>query len=136
MSSLNKATLIGNLTADPEVKEAGSSRVASFSIATNRVWKDAQGEKQEQVEFHNITAWGKLADIIEQYVTKWSKVYVEWRLQTQSWEAEDGTKRYKTQIVAENLIMLSSKPKAGNEEPTKKQKAPPTEEINIEDIPF
>jgi single-strand DNA-binding protein len=78
MSSLNKVQLIGNLTANPEVKETPSGqKVANFSIATNRVWKDTAGAKQEQVEYHNIVAWGNIAGIIEQYVIKGQKVYIE-----------------------------------------------------------
>ena len=77
MSSLNKVQLIGNLTANPEVRDTNSGKVANFSIATNRVWKDASGAKQEQTEYHNIVAWAYLANTIEQYVTKGQKVYIE-----------------------------------------------------------
>ena len=77
MSSLNKVQLIGNLTANPEVRDTNAGKVANFSMATNRVWKDTSGAKQEQVEYHNIVAWGNLAGIIEQYVTKGQKVYIE-----------------------------------------------------------
>ena len=100
--------LIGNLTADPEVRTTPSGQnVASFSIATNFVWKDQQGQKQTKAEFHNIVAWGKLADIISQYLKKGAKVYIEGRLQTQSWTGQqDNVKRYRTEINAENMIML------------------------------
>ncbi len=106
--NLNKAMLIGNLTADPEVRTTPSGQnVASFSIATNFVWKDQQGQKQTKAEFHNIVAWGKLADIISQYLKKGAKVYIEGRLQTQSWTGQqDNVKRYRTEINAENMIML------------------------------
>jgi single-strand DNA-binding protein len=106
--NLNKAMLIGNLTADPEVRTTPSGQnVASFSLATNFVWKDQQGQKQTKAEFHNIVAWGKLADIISQYLKKGAKVYIEGRLQTQSWVGQqDNIKRYKTEINAENMIML------------------------------
>ncbi|HBY75025.1 MAG: single-stranded DNA-binding protein [Candidatus Woesearchaeota archaeon] len=78
MNSLNKVQLIGNLTADPEVRQTPNGQyVANFSMATNRVWKDSAGMKQEQVEFHNIVVWGKLAEIVEQYVKKGKKIYIE-----------------------------------------------------------
>lgn len=150
MNSLNKVQLIGNTTAAPEVKETpNGQKVASFSIATNRVWKDASGEKQEAVDFHNVVVWGKLADIVEQYLEKGKKVYVEGRLSTRSWEDDSGSKRYKTEIVVENIILLSGKsegsPKSqqsddwGEEAPRqapKKKAARIEEEIHIEDIPF
>jgi len=108
--SLNRAQIIGNLTRDPELKQIpGGQTVASFSVATNFVWTDQSGQKQERVEFHNIVAWRKLAEIIGQYVKKGSKVYVEGRIQTRDWEGEDGVKRYKTEIVADNVIMLDRK---------------------------
>lgn len=135
MNSLNKVQLIGNVTAQPEIKETPSGqRVASFSLATNRAWKDATGAKQDQAEYHNIVVWGKLADITEQYITKGKKLYIEGRIQTRSWEADSG-KRYKTEIVGESLLMLS-----GGENPTapKSTQASPAiaDEIFIDDIPF
>lgn len=107
--SLNKVQLIGNLTRDPEMKQIpGGQTVANFGIATNLTWtKD--GEKQNRAEFHNIVVWGKLAEICGQYLKKGSKAYFEGRLQTRDWEAEDGTKRYRTEVVAENMIMLDKK---------------------------
>ena len=152
MNSLNKVQLIGNLTADPEVKETPSGqKVATFSVATSRQWKDAAGMKQEASDFHTVVVWGKLAEICEQYLTKGKKVYIEGRLQTRSWEDQSGTKRYKTEVVAENLIMLSggsgsrgddsdaSLPDAApadRAKPSRTTKAKPEETINIEDIPF
>lgn len=150
MNSLNKVQLIGNLTANPEVKETpNGQKVANFSIATNRVWKDASGMKQEQVEFHNIVVWAGLASITEQYLTKGKKVYLEGRLQTRSWDDPTGAKKYKTEIVGENLIMLSGGTRDDGSEsfsqeapeevtPVKTKKATPKAEegINIEDIPF
>lgn len=135
MNSLNKVQLIGNVTAQPEIKETPSGqKVASFSLATNRSYKDASGEKQDQAEYHNIVVWGKLADITEQYITKGKKLYIEGRIQTRSWETDSG-KRYKTEIVGESLLMLS-----GGEAPTapKSTKASPemADEIFIDDIPF
>ena len=108
--SLNKVQIIGNVTRDPELKQIpGGQTVVSFSVATNFTWKDQAGAKQERVEFHNIVAWRKLAEIVGQYVKKGSKVYVEGRLQTRDWEGEDGIKRYRTEIVADNVIMLDRK---------------------------
>jgi len=113
--SLNKAQIIGNLTRDPEVRQtpAGQS-VASFGVATNFTWNDSSGQKQEKVEFHNVVAWGKLAEICGTYLKKGQKIYIEGRLQTRDWEGEDGVKRYRTEIVAENMIMLSPKGQSGD----------------------
>ena len=107
--SLNRSQLIGNLTRDPEVRMAGASKVATFGVATSFSWKDQNGERKEKTEFHSVVAWRKLAEICEQYLKKGAKVYIEGRMQTRDWEGEDGVKRYKTEIVAENMIMLGSK---------------------------
>ena len=98
MYSLNRAMLLGNVTRDPEVRQTTSGQtVCSFGVATNRAWTDASGAKQEQAEFHNIVAWGKLAEICRQYMTKGRKVYVEGRLQTRDWQGQDGVKRFRTE---------------------------------------
>jgi single-strand DNA-binding protein len=151
MNSLNKVQIIGNLTANPEVRETpNGQKVASFSVATNRVWKDTAGMKQEQVEYHNIVAWRGLAGIAEQYLAKGKKVYIEGYLQTRSWDDQAGQKKYRTEIVCDNLIMLSGGAGAGSDDmemgysapeagaaPAKSKKAPKIEEeIHIEDIPF
>lgn len=108
--SLNKVQLIGNLTRDPEMRQIpGGQVVASFGLATNLSWTDQSGQRQDKPEFHNIVAWRKLAEICGQYLKKGSKCYIEGRIQTRSWEAEDGSKRYRTEIVAENMIMLDRK---------------------------
>jgi single-strand DNA-binding protein len=143
---LNKATIIGRLTADPESRTTPTGQtVVSFSLATNLVWKDGNGEKQEKTEFHNIVAWRKLAEIITQYLKKGSRIYLEGRLQTRSWEDQNGVKKYRTEIVADNMIMLDSKssntsnsaPAAPSEDSTpQKPSEDSEEEINIEDIPF
>ena len=149
---LNKAQVIGNVTQDIELKQTPNGQnVTSFSIATNRSWTDGSWARQEQTEFHNIVLWWKLAEIAGQYVTKWQKLFLEGRLQTRNWEAQDGTKRYRTEIVWENLIMLGRKWEtweSANYEPAKassnsnstpavKKSTPkPEEEISIEDIPF
>lgn len=99
--------IIGNLTRDPEVRNTPSGQtVASFAVATNFIWKDQAGQKQERVEFHNVVAWRRLAEICGQYLRKGSKVYIEGRLQTRDWVGQDGVKRYRTEIIVENMIML------------------------------
>ena len=143
---LNKVQIIWNITQDVELKQTPTGQnVCSFSVATNRNWVDASWIKQEVAEFHSIVLWGKLAEIAWQYLHKWKKIYIEWRLQTRSWEAQDGTKRYKTEIVWENMIMLDgSKNNDSFEQPSyenstpavKKATAKKEEEISIEDIPF
>lgn len=151
-TSLNRAQIIGNLTRDPELKQTGGGQsVCTIGVATNRSWKDANGMKQDQTEYHNIVVWGKLAEICGQYLKKGQKVYFDGRLQTREWDGQDGVKRYRTEIVAENMIMLggrggegggdfggarqsfSGAPALGNDPSA----APnPEDEIRIEDIPF
>ena len=107
--SVNKVILIGNLTKDPEVRYTPQGNaVASFSIATNREWT-VEGNKKEVVDFHNVVSWNKLAELCGQLLSKGSKVYVEGRLQTRDWVTEDGQKRYKTEVVIDEMIVLSSK---------------------------
>lgn len=104
--SLNKVQLIGNLGKDPELKYTPSGvAVATFSIATSESWKDQEGNQQEKTEWHNIVAWRKLAEICGEYLKKGKKVYLEGKLQTRNYE-KDGVKRYVTEIVADQLIML------------------------------
>lgn len=104
--NFNKAIVIGNLTRDPEMRTIPSGQtVCNFSMATNRTWTDQSGVKQTAVEYHNIVAWRKLAEIIGQYLKKGSLVMIEGRLQTRTWQAQDGTNRYRTEIVAENMQM-------------------------------
>ena len=162
---LNKATIIGNLTRDPELKSLPSGNaVANMSVATNRVWKDANGNKQEDVEYHNVIAFGKTAELAAQYLFKGSQVLIEGRLQTRSWEDKEGKKNYRTEIVTDRLQFGSSpKGKNGDSRGVAAQKpvtpAPrskdagnaakqdsqpvqgkgfeyPEEEINPDDIPF
>lgn len=106
---LNKVMIIGRLTRDPEIRTTPTGQnVASFSVATSFNWTDQQGQKKEQTEFHNVVAWRKLADIIGQYLKKGSQVYIEGRLQTRSWDDKtSGQKRYRTEIVTDNMIMLA-----------------------------
>lgn len=149
---LNKVMIIGNVTQDPEMKTIPSGvNVTKFSVATNLVWTDQNGQKQEKVEFHNIVAWRKLGEICGQYLTKGKKVYIEGRLQTRSWDDPNGVKKYRTEIIADNMIMLGSKSgSSGNSQNNDFQNLEPAgpeavssnmdddsvEEVKIEDIPF
>lgn len=141
--------IIGNVVRDPEIRTTPSGQsVASFSIATNLVWTDATGQKQKKAEFHNIVAWRKLAEIIGQYVKKGSKIYIEGRIETRSWDDQNAVKRYRTEIIADNMIMLDRKGEGGfapstgpsQTSATTEQPAPPSDagdqEISVEDIPF
>ncbi len=102
--NLNKVFIIGNLTRDPELKTLPSgTSVATFGVATNRTWKNQAGEKQEEVQFHNIVTFGRQAEVASQYLKKGSMTMIEGRIQTRNWEAQDGTKRSRTEIVAERL---------------------------------
>lgn len=150
---INKAIIYGNLTRDPELKSLPSGmQVCEFSVATNRVWKDKNGAKQESTDYHNIVVFGRQAELIKQYLHKGNGVFLEGRIQTRSWDAPDGTKRYRTEIVADRMQFG---PKSGNtsggsyekketqlssEAPAGKEEVPsiqyPEEEINSEDIPF
>lgn len=143
---LNKVQIIWRITQDIELKQTPNGQnVTSLSIATNRNWTDSSWMKQENAEFHSVVLWGKQAEIAAQYLQKWKRVYIEWRLQTRTWEAQDWTKRYKTEIVWENMIMLDSKDSTwyseNQESPVSTQTVKKTspkkeEEISIEDIPF
>lgn len=108
---VNKVILIGNLGRDPEVRSTQSGQpVANFSLATNRRWKDRDGNRQEQTEWHNIVCWGRQAEIAGQYLTKGRQVYIEGRLQTRSWDdRQSGEKRYRTEVICENFQMLGSR---------------------------
>jgi len=145
--NLNKAMIIGNVTRDPELKSTPSGQsVVSFSVATNLIWNDQSGNQQKKTEFHNVIAWRKLAEICAKYLRKGSKVFIEGRLQTTDWTGNDGVKRYRTEIVTENMIMLDkssgqtmSSPSAsasGQEEVIEIPEEPTDEEIRVENIPF
>ena len=135
--SLNKVMLIGNLGKDPELSYTASGvAVAKFSIATNERWKDQEGNVQERTEWHNIIAWRKLAEICGQYLKKGSKVYLEGKLQTRSWDDKNsGVKRYTTEVIADDLVMLDAKG-SNNDSP---EVRPPAEESSAkekDDLPF
>jgi len=107
--SLNRVQLIGNLTRDPELRYTPTgAAVVSFGLATNRSWKTDTGEKHDETEFHNIVAWNKLAELCSQFLTKGRKIYVEGRLATRSWTAQDGTQKSRTEIVIDDMILLDS----------------------------
>jgi len=154
--------VIGNVTRDPELRTIPSGQsVASFAVATNRRWNDKEsGEQKEEVQFHEIVAWGKLAEIAHQIIHKGNRIYVEGRLRTHTWEGQDGARRERTEIIAENLINLSpksenqasqttdfqenqdkeEKPKkstpAVTEKSEKKDEKSDSDEINLDEIPF
>lgn len=150
--NLNKAIIIGNLTQDPEVRNTPNGQsVASFSVATNRIWNDKQGQKQTQAEFHNIVAWGRLAEICGQYLNKGGLVMVEGRIQTRSWEDQQGVKKYKTEIIAENIQLGPRNNSGGSSQGQSYEKSPAEpaaapaqaqatpdsdDDIKVEDIPF
>ena len=130
MSGVNKVILVGNLGSDPEIKATSNgSSLANFSVATSERWtKD--GERQEKTEWHRVTAFGKLAEIVGQYVTKGSKVYIEGKIQTRSWETDSGEKRYATEIIARDLQMLD---RAGE---TSGQQSNASQLPTDDDLPF
>lgn len=156
--NLNKAMLVGRLTRDPEVRTTATGQtVASVSIATNRVWKDKNGQKQEQTEFHNIVLWGRLGEIAGQYLSKGQEAYFEGRLSTRKYTGKDGVERRTTEVVAENM-QLGSRPqgqggansnfnKPAATAPAQPASSPAEEiptinldeeedEVKIEDVPF
>ena len=139
---INKVILIGNLGADPELKYTPSgSAVSNFTLATNESWMDGKGERQEKTEWHRIVVWGKLAEICNEYLKKGSKVYIEGRLQTRSWDGQDGAKRYTTEIVAREMQMLDSREGGRGEEWSGSEAAPPSGSApegarDDDDLPF
>lgn len=157
---INKVTILGNLTRDPEIRALPTgNKVVSFSLATNRSWKDQSGKKQDATEYHNVVAFGKLAELIAQYSKKGSSLYVEGRLQTRSWDdKESGQKKYRTEIIVETFQFGPRPQGAGDangsqtrvwrKDEDDKKSSPeeshsgidtiqyPDEDINAEDIPF
>lgn len=145
---LNRASILGRLTRDPEVRSTPSGRpVANITVVTNMAWKDQSGNKQEKAEFHNCVLWGRLAEIAGQYLTKGRRVFVEGRIETRSWDAQDGNKKYKTEIIVRDMIMLDGTAgKAGTNSPSQSYGSTDTEdnlptiqhdeEISVDDIPF
>jgi single-strand DNA-binding protein len=167
MRDFNKVIILGNMTRDPEMRYTPNGKaVCSFSVATNRRWTGADGNAQESTEFHNIVTWGKLAETASQILTKGRQVLVEGRLQTRNWEGQDGVKRYKTEIIAENFSavganrpgsfekdmtnasskepeldkvindMPEEKKSEKNEKPISKPNKSEEDKIDLDDIPF
>lgn len=131
--SVNKVILIGNLGKDPELRYIPSgTAVASFSLATNETWKDQDGNQQERTAWHNIVAWGKLAEIAAEYLKKGRKAYIEGRLQYREYEDKNGTKRNVTEIVMTDLVMLGTKQDGDKEDPG----IQPPEGEEKDDLPF
>ncbi|OGD63052.1 hypothetical protein A2215_00570 [Candidatus Berkelbacteria bacterium RIFOXYA2_FULL_43_10] len=153
MLNLNRAQVLGNLTKDAEMRYTPNGHaVASFTVATNRRWTGADGVQQDATEYHDIVVWGKLAETVSPMLKKGGPAFVEGRLQTRSWEGQDGVKRYKTEIVGDNIIVLGSR---SGSAPSGSAEMPETsenpikniakdeskdkvkeEEIDIEEIPF
>ena len=147
---INKAILFGNLTRDPELRALPSGmNVVNFSIATNRVYKDRDGKKQEQADFHNIVVFGRQADTVNQYLKKGSSVFVEGRMQTRSWE-QNGEKKYRTEVIADRVQFGPKGSSSGGGSRRDEQPQPdedagastgpgieyPKDDINPDDIPF
>lgn len=145
MASVNKVMLIGNLGGDPELRytPAGSA-LATFSLATNEVWKDKDGNNQERTEWHRIVTWNKLAENVGEYLKKGSQAYVEGRLTTRNWQDKDGVKRYTTEIVAQTVKFLDRKGEGGGAGRRAAEPPPPPDEsaagppprTGEEDLPF
>lgn len=146
---INKAMVYGNLTRDPELKSLPSGvQVGTFSLATNRVYKDKDGNKQEQTDYHNIVVFGRQAELVAQYLTKGSAAFIEGRMQTRSWE-QDGQKKYRTEVVADRVQFgprtggAGAAPVSANGDESAEPKPPvgggieyPEEDIDPDDIPF
>lgn len=146
---LNKAMLFGNLTRDPELRALPSGmNVCNFSVATNRTYKDRDGKKQEQTDFHNVVVFGRTADTVSQYLKKGSSVYVEGRMQTRSWE-QNGEKKYRTEVIADSVQFgprssggggASRRADEGQDDAPAASAGPgidyPKDDINPDDIPF
>ena len=140
--SVNRVILVGNLGKDPEIRNLeGGAKVASFPLATSEKYTNRNGEKVDQTEWHNIQVWGKLADIVEQWMKKGQMVYVEGRLRTRTWEDKEKVKRYTTEIIADNIKMLGGKrDDQAAPQNTEKSIQNAEKEINIpspeDDLPF
>ena len=152
--NLNKVFILGNLTRDPELRQTPNGQnVANFGVATNRMWTDQTGNKQTQVEFHNVVVWGRLAEIASQYLSKGRLVLIEGRLMTRSWQDQQGQKKYRTEIITESMQLgpRFAQNTANNQAPAAAVPAPENEilpevqlddmgkneeEIKVENIPF
>ena len=138
---VNKAIIVGNLGNEPDMRyTASGGAIANITVATSETWKDKQsGESKEKTEWHKVTFFGKLAEIVGQYLHKGSKVYIEGRLETNKWQDKEGNDRYTTSIIAKEMQMLDSKQsgsQGGNSAPQKQQNEPELPPFNEDDIPF
>ena len=147
--NLNKIIIVGNAVDAPEMRSTQSGQqVTSLRVATNRMWKDSQGQRQKSTEFHSVVLWGRLAEIASQYLKKGSLVLIEGRLQTRSWEDSSGQKKYRTEIVAESMQLGPRQVGSGEEGPQQQQEQKTnevkeeipiieeSEDIDVKDIPF
>jgi len=132
---LNKVILIGNLGADPDFRSTPSGTpVATFSLATTEMWTNRDGEQEERTEWHRVVTWGKLAEVTRDYLKKGKQVYIEGRLKTRSWEDRDGQKRYVTEVVAQQMLMLGPAPQPGGVVEEVEPEPLPSE--SEDDLPF
>jgi len=143
MGTVNKVILVGRLGQDPELKYTPSgAAVTNFSVATNEVWKDDQGNKKDRTEWHRVVIWRRLAEIAGEYLKKGSRVYLEGKLQTRTWEDKDGIKRYTTEVIANIMTMLDTKAESGRAAappPPAEADAPPPTDAEVkeeDDLPF
>ncbi len=143
MGTVNKVILVGRLGQDPELKYTPSgAAVTNFSVATNEVWKDEQGNKKDRTEWHRVVLWRRLAEIAGEYLKKGSRVYLEGKLQTRTWEDKDGIKRYTTEVIANIMTMLDTKAESGRAAappPPAEVDAPPPTDAEVkeeDDLPF
>jgi len=144
--NLNKVFIIGNLTRDPELRTLPSgSSVSNFGVATNRIWINSAGEKQQEVQFHNVVIFGKQAETASQYLKKGSMIFIEGRIQTRTWQNQEGVKQYRTEIIAERMQFgpkkYSENPGTAGTKNDKKEDSLdtieyPEENNNPDDIPF
>ena len=148
--TVNKVILVGRLGSDPEVRYTPSgSAVANVNVATNRVWKDRDGNQNEETQWHKIVAWARLAEILKEYSRKGSRIYIEGRLQTRDWDDQNGQKRYVTEVVAENIQLLDSRGEGGGmssggggggsqsySDNSPPMQPPAAEDIPQDDVPF
>ena len=141
MSGVNKVILVGNLGSDPTMRyTSGGTAVANFNIATSETFKNKSGEKETRTEWHRVIAWARLAEICNEYLKKGKQVYIEGRLQTRSWDDKDGNKKYTTEVVANNMVMLGRAGETGDVPPP--QDMPETESVSQaaggddDDLPF
>ncbi len=133
--SLNRVQLIGNLTRDPELRYTpNGNAVCSFGLATNRTWTTDSGEKREEVDFHRIVAWNKLAELCSQFLVKGRKVYIEGRLSTRNWTGQDGTQKTTTEVVIDDMILLDSKQSGPNQQSERVEESPSPEASQAEPV--